>query len=287
MVEQTTLVRIKVGQIYILSNNQFSLVCEFCTHGFYNSEDLLEHLTEHFPDSAPTIKNENIINCASDCESLLSIGSEESLIDNLQDDTAESLSTEGSVAPTLNGTCHKDQPSRNHELQSNISIENKETAEPAELNGEHTKRSLIQMEKRTEKSVLMPKDTNLTGPSYLNIIESHPDNVMEIPNSRKRKLKFKTNFKCIFCRKIFHKKEDLLKHENTHIGKSHKCHICSKPFAASGLRRHILTHTRSVRIRLERLGLITEEEQIICLENTFRAYYSISKTPKNNLIIKK
>lgn len=270
MVERNVFLRIKCGEIYILSNNEFSLACKFCEHGFHSLEDLSAHLIEHFSDSPTNIKNEDS----------LKYNAIESFVD-LLDDSDEILSTDGSVSSiNLNVTGQSEQsvqPNLIRELQSNSDNEKRNTTEPNEFyNG-----SPKQLEKR--KSALMPTDTNH---DHI-IIETHPGNVMDVPKYRKnQKKKITTNLKCIFCGQTFLQKKELNIHENKHIG-PHKCHICFRPFAATRLRRHILTHSRSIRTRLEKLGLITTKEQIICLQNTFRAHYAISNKRAKKPPVKK
>lgn len=62
---------IKVGQINILPNNIFVLVCEFCKSDCYalGLEGFVTHITGHFPQQPTTIKNEDpIIITDSECE---------------------------------------------------------------------------------------------------------------------------------------------------------------------------------------------------------------------------
>lgn len=58
------------GQIIFLPVDNFALNCEFCQHDFYTLEDFCAHLNEHFPELTTTIKNEDSIECGSDCESI-------------------------------------------------------------------------------------------------------------------------------------------------------------------------------------------------------------------------
>lgn len=52
MVDATTITRIKCGQIYLLRNNNFALICEFCgREDFYALDVFRLHITDHFPDS--------------------------------------------------------------------------------------------------------------------------------------------------------------------------------------------------------------------------------------------
>lgn len=314
MDEQTAFLRIQCGKIYILSNNIFSLVCEFCEQGFYSLADLSAHLSAHFPESDP-------INCNNDCQlQVVNIDSKENVIVNLQeDDTAESLSTEGPASSELNKACQSgrsdgDPPNRIRDHQSS---------------GGNEYRNPNLLEKSTEKSGLMPIATNQTETNKEiapnNIIESHNDG--DLPNQiRERQLNCgNENRNTTEPKEVTNRSPNLLEkrteklclmpidtnqtetnkqmapnnnieshpvnvmenHENTHGKRSHDCHICFKSFPVSGLSRHILTHAQSVRNRLERLELITSKEQIDCLENSFRSQYAISnKTTKNNNNIK-
>lgn len=53
------------GQL-ILSNNKFSLVCEFCLRDFFTLglEGFVAHINEHLPESSINIKNEDSIDLA-------------------------------------------------------------------------------------------------------------------------------------------------------------------------------------------------------------------------------
>lgn len=54
----TTVDKIKCGQIFILSNDIFSLICEFCGKDYRNLEDFVVHITNHFPEPPTIIKQE-------------------------------------------------------------------------------------------------------------------------------------------------------------------------------------------------------------------------------------
>lgn len=69
MSRSTDLDKIKCGQIFILSNNKFSLVCEFCKNDYYalGLEFFVAHINEHFPETPANIKAEDSIDiCASE-----------------------------------------------------------------------------------------------------------------------------------------------------------------------------------------------------------------------------
>lgn len=70
MFENTEFSRIKCGNIFILSDDNFSLVCEFCEHDFYSFEEFRLHIKEHFPKSIPNSKTEHPISCANGFESI-------------------------------------------------------------------------------------------------------------------------------------------------------------------------------------------------------------------------
>lgn len=123
MEEKIAVVKLNCGQIFLMSDENFSFSCKFCDRDFYSLQDFLPHIKEHCPKSVtkikresgsdngsmktPTdmdttdhipaspahIKNEDSIGCDSECE--------ESFIDNLQD-FAGSQSTEYTNQCTTN-----------------------------------------------------------------------------------------------------------------------------------------------------------------------------------------
>lgn len=70
LVENTQASRIKCGNIFILSDDNFSLICELCEHDFYSFEDFRLHIKEHFPKSITNIKTEDPIHIDIDFESI-------------------------------------------------------------------------------------------------------------------------------------------------------------------------------------------------------------------------
>lgn len=56
-----TVDKIKCGQIFILPNDVFSLICEFCCKDYRNLDDFVVHITNHFPETPTIIKQEDAI----------------------------------------------------------------------------------------------------------------------------------------------------------------------------------------------------------------------------------
>lgn len=50
MVERSEVARIKCGQIFLLSDDNFTLICEYCERDFYTLVDFRSHLREHLPE---------------------------------------------------------------------------------------------------------------------------------------------------------------------------------------------------------------------------------------------
>lgn len=244
--ESTEVTRIKCGQIYVLSNNEFSLICKFCGNDFFTLDDLRAHLNEHFSDS-PTIIKKEVSN------------------DSRTGDCGESISpynmtdAETAAEPNMNLStqCEENQPNWICEHSAKTLNENEYTTE-AEMENTHSnrypKRLRKGMEKSREKPTPMPmpilqmESKGEKGSRELNF-KSHSIAarttvpIKELNKGRDPyKLKAYTQFQCNFCPKKFNSNNNRKEHENTHTGnRPYNCKICSKAFAS---RRNISAHEK-------------------------------------------
>lgn len=104
---EPTIVRIKCGEIFLLANDVFSLICKFCGDEFHALEEIRIHIAEHFPESPNNI-NEDSVSSGSDCmfvSSEICVDFEDDFIgSNLQgdEDTSQSADIESGQLLLLN-----------------------------------------------------------------------------------------------------------------------------------------------------------------------------------------
>lgn len=216
MVERSV-VRIKCGQIYLLSDDNFSLICEFCDRDFYTLADLRAHLrAEHLPESQTNINIEESFSCG-DCASIPSEAYD--VEGKLFDETAALTASKKLYETFRNEQNEVNQHKPIRDLQSN----NENEIENVKF---------LQLPISTNEV----DRTDATGicSSELDNIELHgsipekPDNYIANPISSK--------FECSFCKVIHH--DD---HEYTHRGKRpYVCPICFKNYGfCSNLSNHL------------------------------------------------
>lgn len=101
MLEPTRVTRKMCGKIFILANDIFSLVCEFCGDDFQALEDFRSHLSEHFPESPTLIKNEDS-SISFDSDIVFIDDVKYNLTDDLQaDDSSQSFVAVEVVSPSI------------------------------------------------------------------------------------------------------------------------------------------------------------------------------------------
>lgn len=253
------IIRKKCGQIYILTDDSFTLICEYCEEEFYTLDDFRAHIKEHIPKSSVNIKIEDSISCDSvDCEPEEIENVTDSFIGILQDYVATQSSatnrTERSDSVKSHETFQSDRNDvhplkRFHELQSNSGNESESTTE-LKVNLKHPTRHHKRSRKVTGKHNGVPIivceeiQTDDIGTDYssdFNSIELHQ---YSIPGYEQQKCK-KGTFGCRFCRKIFRSNRGRNDHENTHTGETpHECPICHQSFARyANFWSHSKTHS--------------------------------------------
>lgn len=239
---QSAVTRIKCGQIYILSNNEFSLICKFCGNDFFTLDDLRAHLNEHFPNIPTVIKKEESTGYCGE-----SIPHE---THNITYDFKAIINDE--TASESTNQCEEIQPNPVCAHPANTGTENEYTTETAEKKVEHSirypKRLRKGMEKPREEPMpnLQMENKGKKGSGELNIkshsIAARVVHKVLIKQRDPDKSKENIQFQCNFCSKTFNSNINRKEHENTHTGnRPYKCKICSRPFAA---RRNVSAHER-------------------------------------------
>lgn len=230
-------VGIKCGKIYLLSDDSFSLICEFCEREFFLLLELRAHLMEHFPKTAQIIiKKEEPYD--SDCEILS---------DNQPDDKPHIICVEDSSG-LLDNTNHSEQ---NNEGRCENTEDIKETF--------YVTLELSSDENDNEET---PKDKDdhlriITQPSSFHADSDVDDDIatassvtnaestqIVIPDSNLQS-KPKKPFECHYCSKTFRHKRNCNYHENTHTGKLPQCRLCPKTFETfEKLTDHLRKHKK-------------------------------------------
>lgn len=233
--KDSNIVRIKCGEIFVLSTDFFLLSCEFCELNFNSLEKLHVHLNQHFPKSPTNIQNDD-----SDCE-FIPLDIKYSLTDNLQDnDHPISTPNEGSSLHTfIANETHKSEQSEQN-LQKQRSLEPKQQDEVPSI-GLHSKK----LQKTIQNSVTFAVNKDRSD-------DSDETKGTELSCSIRKKFvnrsapanRIIAGFQCTFCYKMFKSRHNRNDHENSHTGKRpHKCAICDKTFTTySNLCTHVNMH---------------------------------------------
>lgn len=223
--------RRKCGQIFFLSDDNFSLICEFCGDDFLTFEDFRPHVTEHFPKSPLNIKLENSISCGSDNESdPLTIHKDFKGILKEETPTAECIVFAGAPGP-----------SRLYDNQYTEAIAYNQQIDEvqSERSWVHPTRSNENNEEITEIKVKQEIFT-------INTIEDQPDEIFGYSEPKNVHLnpvvRRETIFKCNFCSKTLMGSKARKDHENTHTSKRpYECTMCPRTFS---IYTALLSHTR-------------------------------------------
>lgn len=239
MGDKIALVRIKCGQIFFLSDDKFSWVCEFCDKDFYSLEDFRPHINEHFPKPLTSIKRENSISCGSDYEAFP--------MDVIRDDNSvkdSRVDNEQCLLKTPMNIKIEDSLSYGSERDDVMSFEDIMKYEATSQKFGSSILTDNQFKKITIKSE--PSERKPPKPIHSNGNAHENNTKMEVSSSKRNRIKNKLNeaFKCTLCKKLFGGKKELNDHENVHTGKRpHQCEICFVTFASSSnMRRHVKVH---------------------------------------------
>lgn len=279
MFEQTDIVRIKCGEIYILSTDYFSLSCEFCKHDFNTLEKLHVHLNEHFKQS-PNIKNENSKSCDSEPEipdniqendvssfhsadenssesPAVSVDIKYSLADNLQNNDVSNSTVADETfiedkSEQSEESLRRSQPRWKHKLKPLSEIQNGNIANPGMQEGSNSKTTHnMQLRKTVRKFISF--EVNLKVENRTDSSTDYSDETKDTESSSIRKelvdstdpaQRIKSDFECSFCSKVFKSRVNRSDHENSHTGKRpYQCRICTKSFTTQpNLYTHVNLH---------------------------------------------
>lgn len=281
MVGSSDVIRIKCGQIYILSDDNFSLICEFCDNEFLTLVELRDHLLEHFPKTPKNIKKEESLSSDSDCEITswdLAAVKEEILADDQQvENDFEFIKVEGlryheEFAPPLlektqysetsmnneqtigsedqacskeileNGNVDKPNEKSSADLQSSSNQEKEGTSRPKDI-GEANSSYLYSNRLRKKNK---PNTPPMVNPNNENDTDSEGTSDYTEPNRSDipdDELQTKLPFECGYCSERFKHDRNRNYHENTHTGKLPQCRECSKTFVSlEKLTQHLKKH---------------------------------------------
>lgn len=237
--------QIKCGQIFILSNKDFALVCEFCGQGDYCT---LEEFRSHIKFHLPEYDDEVCISSDSDCEYVppaTEVQFDACAADNLlkeRDWVPKSLENELSDGSIENYKSEITQRKRNHKKSSR-------TIPSPRANGNISVAS-VGLSSRT-KPLKTWKSTNCTDDMNTEITaEMKISEDLDYTPNETRYSRTKKSFPCRFCHKLLTSSISRLDHENIHTGdRPHKCKICRKAFiSTSAVFNHVkLIHKRDYR----------------------------------------
>lgn len=249
-------VRRKCGEILIWSNDNFSLICDFCGGDFVAFEYFRHHIKEHFPKTQTNIKTEDAVSYGSDCDS--NNLSENDVKENFADIADELLPV----------------PERSDALKLLKKVIKTETYQKMEVQQNGTSELLSNSvnENKNSKSLLIDEHDPLKQENIVIEQNSFSFSTKRLGNQNSKSLKAKKqtvtngeedsrrrktnvisssyasdealNFKCSFCCKIFSRKYNLTMHEVIHTGKRpHTCQICSQTFTHY---TSLVNHTKAI-----------------------------------------
>lgn len=283
MVGSTDVVRIKCGQIYILSDDNFSLICEFCDNEFLTLFELRDHLLEHFPKipkTSKSIKKEPSLSSESDCEITswdLTGVKEELLADVQRDDTGlifikiEDKPYAEESGPFLGEMTQYCETTMNSEKSKELD----DQSEPNEIvdkpNGKFP--ADLQSSSNPEEGTSSPKENDEANPNdiyserlrrrnqtnFLLMIHPNYDDGTDSdgttdytePKKNDSDLQTKLPFECSFCSETFKHDRNRNYHENTHTGKLPQCRECSKTFSTlDKLTHHLKKHKKVLQCKV-------------------------------------
>lgn len=256
--------RIKCGQIFMLSNRNFTLTCEFCCEeNFYTLEDFGDHIKEyHIVDSDA---EEYCIISDTDCEYIppdINEDTKDNLVETLQsdDDCSSTISIaaedclliERDWAPSNSDNDEYSDESITSELserKQSSDFNRIDNISEAKLQNGTQSSKICSKQLRTRKSINYNDDIRAEFANDL----SDLDETCKVSSTTKERpeiISTKNRYECNFCHKLLRSKQECLNHENIHTGRRpYKCKHCSKSFLAKkGLNTHVkAVHTKDFR----------------------------------------
>lgn len=254
--------RIKCGKIFMLSNRNFALICEFCCQeDFYTLEDFGGHIMEYH--IAESDAEEYCISSDTDCEYIpldINEDTKKNLAENLQNaDGCNSLS----IAPHdsllierdwVPPNSDNDDFSDDESIRSELSIRKQrrikqrtdskriENIADATLQDGTQSTRISSKQLRTRKAINYNDDIRAEFSNDL----SDLDETHQVSSTTKERSKISTKnrFECNLCHKFLRSKQRCLDHKNIHTGKRpYQCKHCSKTYPAKNA---LDTHVRAV-----------------------------------------
>lgn len=193
MFSSTEIPRKKCGQIFLLSDDSFLLICEFCEDNFFTLDDLRDHhIRDHvnFPKlPLPTIIKEENSPVSCKAESV-----KQEFIDSLQETSLRETSL-----PVSDEMCNQNevvQLKRTRELQPKSEKENDNTTESTE-------------KKAAYKRFREPMENSIPVPVILN-------EIYQIETNRMKGFRTHIRKQCLNCPKTFSSSKSLMNHMKWH-----------------------------------------------------------------------
>lgn len=282
-----TVDKIKCGQIFILSDDIFSLVCEFCGKEYRKLDDFVVHITNHFPETPTIIKQENAIKQEVIIKHEHTVSQEEIKQDIAnrkyivkQEDSInqeESINQEDSVKQYVISCDSEDEsvPPVMPEMKLQQDEDDSQSNSADSLNEVW---ELISVEEDTEQNEEMPtirvrefqstssheNDENITyREQTVNPVTSHPparlrkETIIDLTEENQtiyEKSRKITRFECKICALVFFSKCAFQDHINVHTGnRPHQCKLCPVKFAQeTSLTMHIKIQHKKPHKKLHR-----------------------------------
>lgn len=251
----STITRKKCGQIYILSNDNFTLICEFCERGFFDLEAFRTHVSDHFPVNPAAIKIE-------DFGSDIKQENQDDIVENLRSDVAslaecqlfEDESAGPSNKPEEDTQADEQNEEMNDRSKPSKTLDRQPNNENENENTTNVKVKKIPLRRSTRKTIeprtveSVPQHDEFETVINETIDSNEPNissaSATSVAANNSKPIR-KKGFQCTFCPKIFRQRRDHAEHENIHTGRQpYKCPICFKTFArAHSLHIHNSVHT--------------------------------------------